>query len=294
MDLKRDLFLGLVTYPESKYKDYNGSNLNFIELVNFLEVSNYQINNKNYIIDSSFKKMDLSTYAKNSFSLIVNMLSILLVKFYSIKNINLLTLSRSTLNDSIVIFKIIHRTIVYFLTLGKSKKLNTDIIRQTNISCSHRDLIQKAFESGCKWALILEDDFIFDRSNNFKSKIQFCLKVMTENPYLVMTNISKSFSIKQMGIEGIINKKLQNLAHPGDEFVTLNHPITNTLCSTIYDVRQLQCIHNELKKLGIYSHIPVDHQLNIVLWNLVKKRVFSRSCYSSYFPGIFIQGSLCE
>jgi hypothetical protein len=188
-------------------------------------------------------------------------------------------------NSIQIVLKFLH------YTLTKSDKFSNNKIRIKNIEESHKKLLNEFLESDSEYLIIVEDDF----KNLYKLDIQEIfskiLEIVEREERIKIVNLSRSFSIEELKIRYLV-KHIYTKIGFGQELLILHYPVLNTVCATLYKKNVVKSILVELSYLELFSLIPIDEKINIVLHQLIRKNILSSQCYASINPGVFSQGSI--
>ena len=164
------------------------------------------------------------------------------------------------------------------------------INRLHNISESHYELMQRAFLSKCDLAIILEDDSIESPSFPISTLVETLTEIFSGD-YPNILSISESFSFRQLGISNLItgsvpiNGSIRNIFY-------FRYPVTNTVCAMVYTKASLNILIQGLAVLRAHPLIPIDHKLNFILSDNVKREVISKNFLAHLSPGVLVQGSI--
>lgn len=281
------IYLGLVTYPESKYLNQVGVHEDFDSLSKALKINNNFIYNRN-VTD---KKSEYFTFLNEISSIYI--LANTLIK----SQLNLL--QKSYFRNFYYFFRhlssafyILSRMLMWlFLSyLSRKHKINYQIMkaRQHNITEAHLFHLKNFIDSDYEYALIVEDDFKINEIYDPEDTIIKVLEYIDSNPYIQVFSISESFNYKKLGLEFICEKSSFKNLQIFDQLL----PITNTVSAVIYKKLFLTKIYDSLLTLRKHKIIPIDHKLNIVLNDLINKSFYEPKVLSFLSPGLFIQRSL--
>lgn len=280
-----NIFLALITHPNSKYLDESGQSVKYQELKEILNIDNeltYVRNQQtNYINDLNIFKKLISL--KNFIKLIFKVTIRIQVKNKSLKSL-FWSLINNTIN-SLNITKIIVKDVIF-----KRKNLDTYINRQINISASHIKCFQEALKTNCKWAIVVEDDIFWTDQEKVRNGIEFAINQMDELNLNIL-NLSESFHDIELGIN---NLRKYEILHPTDNIKLIKYKEinTNTSCATLYRISILNKVLTKMNNNKKDDIIPIDYKLNEALNELVKENAIQADSYGQVKPGLIIQLSL--
>lgn len=288
------ILVGLVTYKGSKYLNSEGEHDIFIKLIDVLgnDLYNFTLVERNFFMadNNSMFTEQYRRDLKEIFQFNKNLYSSILRK--SVKR-NEGFLIRRILGIYIDYF---YRKIEYILLscTNKTDTIITRVRRQANITLAHMSLFEKALKTKSEWIVVLEDDIDFKNVNLVKSNLESIIELMSENLFLEALNISESFGIKELGMKNIPNRIIEPKRTNEQKIIIPTIPNTDTVCATIYRVNSLPIILQKLYKKEKLLSVPIDIKMNMVYSELIRELKFSKFCYGTVEPGIFIQKSLLK
>jgi hypothetical protein len=158
--------------------------------------------------------------------------------------------------------------------------------RLINIDLSHLRVLTRGIESGAKAVMILEDDASLSDLQKIGDLAQV-IKVAIEKK-IDFINLSESISAPELEIERIISRG--NLVECGSnlQVVELDVPVTNTVCANYYSRGFAIEFQSRITPDSLIPVKPIDWRLNEVM--LAKPNT---TCWWLQ-PGIFVQGSMHE
>jgi hypothetical protein len=290
-DVTKQLFhCSLLTHTNSAYFR-NSTHDNFEEVINYLGIDSFDIYSKNFYDDNDLSVTSLITQIKELFSFAIGVFRLRKI----VMNNSNPTFTQGTRHILIDISTVLRLFLFYFLSIFRLKPLPIFVkmlLRQSNISAGHFQLMQNAIWRGDKYLLILEDDFHLIKLTSLKSQLNFALEVLENNSNLNMLNMSESFTNEELGHYGFVQNNFTSPNHPELIVSRLPHPVTNTVCATIYRTDFLLLLARELRLMDDISLIPIDHKINFALMKMIKRGSLNADCYATLVPGLFIQGSL--
>lgn len=168
----------------------------------------------------------------------------------------------------------------------------TMVRRLINIELAHMRLLRAAVDSGSDWTLILEDD----AAARDLAELTACLTALmsrgaTMAPKYV--NVSESFSAKELGIEALLTPiSSWNQQHSKAPAFSSRLPVTNTVCAILYRRDFLVTLLEAMEAIPTEPVIPIDWKLNQALMNLAAQGAISPGDCWSMFPAPIIQRSM--
>lgn len=160
--------------------------------------------------------------------------------------------------------------------------------RLLNIELAHLSLMESALESGSQFALIIEDDAqcadVIGLGHDLLALIQ-----RDETPF--MTQLSTSFSARELGISKLMREPLHTWLNGGIEYA-LHRPATNTVCAVLYRRDFLADVVPRWRAMDLMPVIPVDWRLNAMLINMHAGGSLPDGYASIVIPGPLVQRSL--
>ena len=295
MIIEDTLGIGLVTHKDSKYLNSKGEH----------ELFNYLVDQLG-ILDKNLKIANQDKYDLESLDIrTINFIAGINIYFKTIlrTQINVILKSRSTkifkplrntLGDVYSLMTIVIFYTLYKITKRKNQKFIKYALRQANISNNHISILSDFNKQNIEWIIVLEDDIMMSNSIEIKESIKEIINSVQEIIDTKIVNLSKSFSDYDLGIENIKIKKIDINEERTRTINLYTHPISNTVCATLYKADILTKIVQELKSMEKYFFIPIDHKLNIAMYEMLKNKEVKKTLYASIEPGVFIQGSLHE
>jgi hypothetical protein len=190
-----------------------------------------------------------------------------------------------------------------FLTAGT----NSDPVESTgyrmvrrlvNIEFAHLTLMRNALDAGAAWILIIEDDATIDHEllsiEEFaKSVVEFCERAaFTSTPSFV--NISRSHSESELGTDKIYVDETEWAPNssPGIRARVAERPVTNTVCAILYRREFLTELLDELTRIPLSPVLPIDWKLNQALMNMTRRNQLGHGSCWSLSPAPIVQGSM--
>ncbi len=280
----------MLSHPNSKYLQ-DGRHIAFEKLCdtnkNLINKTDLLISIDQNIIDYS----SIEQFSSFRFSL-KSSVNFLLQIFYAGAFRTPLTYSMLLMQYLYYYFNIIIKILLSSILKAKKKNLLRSINRLHNISESHYELMHRALLSKCDFAIILEDDAIESASFPLKTLLESLTDIFSED-YPNILSISESFNFQKLGISNLITgySPLKGGKHKVFYF---RYPVTNTVCAMVYTKTSLDFLIKGLTALRPYSLIPIDHKINVILSDNIKRGVIAKNCLAYLSPGAFIQGSIFD
>ncbi len=281
------LKLGLVTHANSSYLNNQGKHNLFSELLSQLEVSTFYISDFDKT-SPSLERIDLSEELQ---SLLIYFISLIqtqlnLVYFTKLKNITGVLMKLLTSFHIILLLSLNLILSKFFKRFNL--KYRSIMSRQHNISESHIVQFIDSLTVASQYSLILEDDFRINQSFIAKSTIETLVKFMDSHNEASIISVSESFSFRELGI----SKAVKHLSFNNISLYKPVIPITNTVSAMLYKSKFLSEILSYLIQYRKYRIIPIDHKMNMALYQLYKKKDFNSDFFYLMSPGLFIQDSI--
>jgi hypothetical protein len=285
------IHFALLTHIKSKYFE-NSHHANFDLLIKSYENNSFNIQSNNIISDDDVSRIQVFSQILDIFILLKSMIVV---------RSNIIRCSRSffflfNLKQAVsIIYNFIFLLIILCVAVFSSKfyrHFRKNLIRQSNISAGHINLMNLSLKSNKRYILILEDDFLIQDIEAIIKMLKFATSAEISKSNIQLLNLSKSFSYLELGFQNFVGNSIKNSAHPNCTLDVLKYPVTNTVCATLYKADFLIKLISELESQKHISIIPIDHKINIALNRLIKKGLIDKECYGSSNPSLFIQGSL--
>ncbi len=165
--------------------------------------------------------------------------------------------------------------------------------RLVNIELAHMSLLRDAAASGCSWTLILEDDAGAPDAPALAARIAHFTRVWSTTTQPRYVNISESFDAQTLGIERLLthagqwNPGLQQFA-----MYSSSLPVTNTVCAILYRAEFLRELVAEMDSIPVDPVIPIDWKLNLALMNLSERGRITAGDSWILIPAPIVQRSM--
>jgi len=271
------LFLGLITYPGTRYPDASGSRGLVSQLAQAMEHRGWSV--RTHIIDENLvdpATIDLSTGAlrasiRTEFSVEADWRSYLRSERHAARLPIHLKIRRSL-------------TLLRMRAWGKSgaaasKQGQRRLVRLANIEAAHLALLTSALESGCQWTLVLEDDAVAADVPALADALVSHLSAWDGSDRPEYVNMSESFSLNKLGIRHLM--KHHGAWDGASEVLSAERPVTNTVCAILYRSTFVSDLHRTLQEIPLEPIVPIDWKLNAALMRLVREgRIGTGDCFT--------------
>lgn len=161
------------------------------------------------------------------------------------------------------------------------------LIRLANIELAHISLLKSAFAAQADWVLILEDDAWVESPEALAVDLIGFLSSELDPRYV---NLSESFSSRRLGIENGFNQVGSWGA--GSKVFSATKPVTNTVCAILYSKTFIEDLLSEFESIPIRPVIPIDWKLNKAIMNLYAKGPLRAGDCWVVEPAPIVQGSM--
>jgi hypothetical protein len=276
----------LITHPKSKYLGKDGTNSNFLKLVETLKISRENI----YIVNQQ-QDYIVSEPIKNKIFYVYELL-IFIIRI----NLRLFKRSKDLYNAIFMIYTALFYLMTYVkIIIGDKilKKNNFERVlnRQMNISFSHVRALNYNFSKKIKWLMIVEDDIIITEVKELYESMQFLIEEMEENNFKI-ANASQSFDENDLGLKKlrkrrIISKKNKKLILAEYSYISVN-----TVCATIYSRKIVGSLLKKLREINRFKLVPIDYKISEALALLTKENKIKSNDYVSLINSPIVQGSM--
>jgi len=283
----KTIFLGLITHSESKYLNTFGIHEDFANLVKDLNVEKSFIHDIN-ATDSSLEKIvvrdEVISICVLMKSLTQTQLRLLLKSNFH----NFVLFTYHVLSGIYSTMKLLLKLLLSVFSPKINQEYRRIIARQHNISEAHITQFSNSLVSNLAYSLILEDDFIMNKSYCLSETLSKIVKFMVKSPDVNVLSISESFSPKLLGF----SKVSTYIPFKDLDFYKLSTPVTNTVSAMFYKTEILIQLIPILESYRKYKIIPIDHKLNMAFVELGKVKESNIHALTYLSPGLFIQGSI--
>jgi hypothetical protein len=291
-----DLFIGVVTYPGTRFPESSGPDGLAQSLARGIEASGgtcvVDVHDRD-AYEPSLLKIDQSEISKSIDAELAAELD--WRRFIAGKEFQPVTAAK------LRVHRLLRRR--KFLT----RELGTDsgptlgfrmVRRLVNIEIAHLSLMRGGLESGANWILILEDDAAVDSellsAKIFADSLSEFFERSESEPAPDYVNVSRSHTDQELGIEAIYVHQADWApnALPHVRARISARPITNTVCAILYRRQFLVDLLDELVRIPLSPVVPIDWKLNRALMNMTERSSApSIQCWS-LLPAPIVQGSM--
>ena len=271
------IFLGLITYPGTRFRDAAGPHGLMSQLAQAMEHRQWKTQSK--VVDQNLvdpTTIDLSTGA----------LRASIGTEYAVEASWRAHLRSEDQGSQVPIDLKIRKAIALLRARawGKSaskasKRGQRRLIRLANIEAAHLAILTRALKSQCEWALVLEDDSVAGDVPALADALVSHLTAWHSADRPEYVNMSESFSLNKLGIGHL-------MTHHGtwdgvSEVLSARRPVTNTVCAILYRSTFVSDLHRTLQDIPMEPIIPIDWKLNAALMRLVREgRISSGACFT--------------
>ena len=167
---------------------------------------------------------------------------------------------------------------------GENSRAAKAYQRLINIDLSHLRVLREGIDSGAAAIVILEDDASM-RSEDLVEEFARIL-IMAREENIEFINLSESISAPELGIEAILNRGRGIDSGHRVSVIELDTPITNTVCANYYSRSFAKKFCEYIAPPNLTPVRPIDWRLNEVMLANPDTRTWWVK------PGLFIQGSM--
>lgn len=170
--------------------------------------------------------------------------------------------------------------------------------RLVNIEFAHLTLMRSALETGAAWILIIEDDAAIDQGLLSIEEFADCMAEFFERAEASRTpgyvNISRSHSENELGTSAVYARETEWSPKTSSHIHArvAERPVTNTVCAILYRREFLTELLDELTRIPLSPVLPIDWKLNQALMNMTKRNEIIRGACWSLSPAPIVQGSM--
>jgi len=160
-----------------------------------------------------------------------------------------------------------------------SKRGQRRLLRLANIEAAHMAILTSAADSGCQWALVLEDDAVAANVPALADALVAHLSGWNATDQPEYVNMSESFSLSKLGIDHLM--KHHGTWDSACAVLSAERPVTNTVCAILYRSTFLKDLLRTFQKIPMEPIVPIDWKLNAALMRLVREgRIGSGDCFT--------------
>ena len=281
------IFLGLITHGGSKYLNIFGKHEKFTNLIKELDIEKSFIHDFN-ATDASLEKIVVRDEVISIFILLKSLMQTQSRLLFKSNFYNFVLFTYHVLSGIYSAMKLLFKLQLSVFSIKYNQEYREMIARQHNISEAHITQLSNSLVSNLKYSLILEDDFIMNKTYLLNETLSKIVKFMDKSPGVNVLSISESFSPKLLGF----SKASTYIPFEKLDFYNLSTPVTNTVSAMFYKSDILNQLIPILKSYRKYKIIPIDHKFNMAFFELGKIKENSMITLSYLSPGVFIQGSI--
>ena len=174
----------------------------------------------------------------------------------------------------------------------KNKKSETGpgarmLVRLVNIELAHISLLKSAAKSEVDWVLILEDDAWVESPEKLATEL---VDFLVREPDPSYVNLSESFSSRRLGIKA--GSREIGSWGSGSKVFAASKPVTNTVCAILYSGTFVDNLLREFESIPMRPVIPIDWKLNKAIMNLYSKGILGAGDCWIVEPAPIVQGSM--
>jgi hypothetical protein len=163
------------------------------------------------------------------------------------------------------------------------------LARLANIDLSHLRVLNEGVASGANWVIIIEDDAQFADPVRTSSVLATVLEFLGHPTRSIFVNLSESIDPVELRVDGIVSGGNPVLALTnGSKLLEISPAISNTVCANMYSLDFASEFARAIEVQGILPSVPIDWRLNQLI---MEARVAPVECYW-VIPGLFLQGSM--
>ena len=134
--------------------------------------------------------------------------------------------------------------------------------RLANIELAHLEVMRRATQSKAPWVLILEDDACAPNPEQLARQIsEFCLAADVAGQPGTM-NLSESFTVEQLGISGLLIPQANPNQPDAWSTYSAGRLVTNTVCAVLYRHDFLKNLLELLEAIPLEPVVPIDFKIN--------------------------------
>ena len=258
-----DVFVGLITHPRSRFPQAQGP-------AGLLATIAEKLPNEGLSVATNVCSEDLVTLGQLS-------LTPQAVRASIAREMELEKQWRKYLNDSPPNFttraflsarkasRLLKNAPPWRRSIQESSNAATSLTRLANIELAHLTVMHHAADSGAPWALLLEDDAVAPDPDTFVGDLaEFLIQSHDNADSLSMMNLSESFSVEQLGIQGLLRQQVQKSPTNWPSRVSAKH-VTNTVCAVLYQRDFLVTLLSIIDRIPLEPVVPIDFKINDAL-----------------------------
>ncbi len=286
-----DLFIGVVTYPGTRFPDASGPEGLATQISRALAAAG---------LDTTIEFASENLYEESVFPIDREAVKRSIEAELNTEALwrAFLRSSRPSIKDrSVMTLRGHYRRRKYLPSNGKeitsSDPGSLMIRRLINIELAHMGLLRSAVASGAAWTLILEDDAEARDSDEFGKNLMAFIDRHQGKAQPSYVNISESFSSNSLGIEHLLHAvEPWNADDNACMLFSSDLPVTNTVCAILYRKQFLRQLLDTMESIPIDPVIPIDWKLNQALMNLVQDGIIASGDSWITMPAPIVQRSM--
>ncbi len=276
-----EIFIGLVTYPQSRFNSEGQASRRIIEIADAIQ--QLGINVVTLISDrndfpSRATVIGVVDRVRSAWN------QVLIEKAWH-EYVRQSTSSSSTSRKHGVTFfggMFVKRAASYLFN-------SSSLARLANIDLSHLRLLKEGVASGADWVLIIEDDAHFGETVETAGVLRMVLEFLDGHSNRVFINLSESIDTVELRVDGIVSGGNSVLSLTNEsELLWISPAISNTVCANMYSHQFAREFARAIEAQGILPSIPIDWRLNRFI---IETKATPVECYWIK-PGLFLQGSM--
>jgi len=166
---------------------------------------------------------------------------------------------------------------------------SSSLARLANIDLSHLRLLKEGVASGADWVLIIEDDARFGDTVTTAGMLRTVIEFLDGQSSHVFINLSESIDAVELRVDGIVSGGNSVLTLTNEsELLGISPAISNTVCANMYSHHFAREFASAIEVQGILPSIPIDWRLNQLI---METKATPVECFWIK-PGLFLQGSM--
>ncbi|NKB92582.1 MAG: hypothetical protein GKR85_09985 [Candidatus Nanopelagicales bacterium] len=139
--------------------------------------------------------------------------------------------------------------------------------RLLNIELAHQDLLRQGVASQAPWILIIEDDASSTNIEDLANGIATLLE--QAKPTVQFINLSESFGVSELGIDHLLRDSEYSWHGSVRRTVlTAQKPVTNTVCAIAYRSSFAGHLLSTYASMPLRPVVPIDWKLNQALMSM--------------------------
>lgn len=141
------------------------------------------------------------------------------------------------------------------------------VTRLINIELSHVDLLRRGHATGAPWLLIAEDDAATTDLDDCGAGLAALMADL--DPGVSFVNVSESFPLSELRIEHLLSGS--GVAWHGStprQVLAASRPVTNTVCAILYRREFVAALLDWFDEQPMTPVVPIDWKLNQALMHL--------------------------